>query len=283
MSEPRRPDPIPSRREKLRSVIDRARERLRAGRAPSVLDPLAPEPGGPSAAVTLALGVASVAVALAGVWAWQTWSQRSSEPIDDLIPLLVAPETVDPEPTTARAADDVADPGASVAESLEAVPEEAVGAPTPGVPVEIIVHVSGAVDLPGVVVLTSGDRVVDAVAAAGGATVEADLARVNLASVVGDGEHVHVPVIDEAMPVEVMPSSVVNRDDGEAGALAPVDINLATADELESLPGVGPAIAAAIVQTRIDRGPFLTVEELLDVPGIGETKLATLTPHVFVG
>ena len=119
--------------------------------------------------------------------------------------------------------------------------------------------------------------------AAGGATAEADLARVNLAAVVADGEHVHVPIVDQEIPVEALPSSAGSADEGDEVAAARLDINQATADELESLPGVGPAIAAAIVQTRIDRGPFLSIEELLDVPGIGETKLAVLIPHVFVG
>ena len=167
MSEPRRPDPLPSRREKLRSSFDRVVEGLRSRRVAAAHDPLAPEPRGPSPVLTLALGVVSVVVALAGFWAWQTWSQRSSEPIDDLIPLLVAPENDGPEPSAAAIPSDGdlprEDGRTNVAETLAPVGVEA-GAPTSTVPVEIIVHVSGAVDVPGVVVLRSGDRVVDAVA-----------------------------------------------------------------------------------------------------------------------
>ena len=125
----------------------------------------------------------------------------------------------------------------------------------------ITVHVSGAVVQPGVVAVADDSRVADVVIAAGGATADADLSRVNLAAQVRDGEHVVIPSLSAT----------------QAGGTPPVDrFDLNTADALgfESLQGVGPVLAARIVAYREDHGPFESVEDLLDVPGIGESKLA---------
>jgi competence protein ComEA len=130
------------------------------------------------------------------------------------------------------------------------------------------VHVSGAVASPGVVELHSGSIVADAVSAAGGALRDADLASINLAAPVRPGERI------------VVPSSQI----GASGASLPVDsgvdLNAASRSELEELPGVGPVLAKRIVAHRIERGPFLTVEDLLDVPGIGEAKLAQMRDSI---
>lgn len=131
----------------------------------------------------------------------------------------------------------------------------------------ILVHVSGAVVTPGVVSIPSDSRVADAVAAAGGVTVDAVLVAINLAAVVQDGQQVIVPT--EA-------SQSLGSSDGR------VAINVASATDLESLPGVGPVLAARIVAFRDDYGPFGAVEDLLDVPGIGESKLASLRDHIQV-
>jgi len=132
----------------------------------------------------------------------------------------------------------------------------------------IVVHVSGAVVRPGVVTVWSGARVADVVAAAGGATRRADLSALNLAAPVRDGEYVVVPdPADEAV---------------SAGGLVSggVDINSATASELEGLSGVGPVLASRIVTYRDVNGPFGAVEDLLDVPGIGEAKLAGMRDDI---
>jgi comEA protein len=126
----------------------------------------------------------------------------------------------------------------------------------------ITVHVSGAVLDAGVVVVPSDSRVMDVVIAAGGATLAADLTGINLAATVRDGERIIVPFRGEA---GVSPST-------EEG----VDLNAADASALEALPGVGPVLAARIVAHREENGPFSTVEDLLDVPGIGEAKLAAM-------
>ncbi len=131
----------------------------------------------------------------------------------------------------------------------------------------ITVHVSGAVLRPGLVVLPPGARVADAVAAAGGAAPDADLAALNLAAPVANAAQVVVPGAGAAAS-------------GSAPGL--VSLNGATAADLEALPGVGPVTAARIVAHRQQHGPFAAIEDLLDVPGIGEGKLATLRDLVTV-
>jgi competence protein ComEA len=130
-------------------------------------------------------------------------------------------------------------------------------------PDTISIHVSGAVVHPGVVDLPSGSRASSAVAAAGGARQDADLGRMNLAASVRDGEHIIVPS---------------TSDRGEIGASVDtgVDVNVAGVSELQQLAGVGPVLAGRIVSFRDDNGPFATVEDLLDVPGIGEAKLQAM-------
>jgi competence protein ComEA len=124
----------------------------------------------------------------------------------------------------------------------------------------ITVHVSGAVAWPGVVAVADDSRVADVVIAAGGATSDADLSGVNLAAQVRDGERVVVPSVSAAQPGGTF-------SDGR------FDLNTADAVGFESLPGIGPVLAARIVSYREDNGMFESVEDLLDVPGIGESKL----------
>jgi competence protein ComEA len=142
----------------------------------------------------------------------------------------------------------------------------------------IVVYVAGAVAAPGVYTLTSSARITDAVAAAGGAAADADLDVVNLAAVVKDGERIYVPKVGEAIPPVIGDPGVV-ADTTPAG---PVNINFATADQLDVLPGVGPTTAAAIIAHREQHGPFQTVEQLGDVRGIGPAKLDALRGLVSV-
>jgi competence protein ComEA len=133
---------------------------------------------------------------------------------------------------------------------------------------DITVHVSGSVRLPGLVAVRSDARVADVVLSAGGATRDADLGRVNLAATLRDGEHVVIP-------------SLASGGEADVGAPdTPFDINHASADQLQDLPGVGPVLAERIAQYREDHGPFSAIEDLLDVPGIGESKLAAIRDFV---
>lgn len=232
----------------------------------------------------VAIAVGSAALALGALWVWQTWSQRSAVPIDDQLPLLL-------ETSLPVAPSDGGDrQEASGAEPAVAAPREPPPTPAVGGAVEtVVVHVSGAVHAPGVVEADASARVFDAVTLAGGATERADLDRINLAAPLVDGERIHVLAIGEvAVPPVVAPDRSSSLDTGASGLEAEpggavLDINTATISQLETLPGVGPATARSIVGLREDRGPFLSVEELLDVAGIGTAKLALLRPYVVAG
>ena len=142
-------------------------------------------------------------------------------------------------------------------------------------PAVAVVHVAGAVGVPGVYRVDSGARVDDAIRLAGGPAPDADLDVVNLAAIVIDGSRIYVPHIGESIRPEVVPTGSVG---GEAATAGPtiVDVNVATVEELDELPGVGPATAAAIVTERERNGPFVSVDDLDRVPGIGPAKLDAL-------
>jgi competence protein ComEA len=152
-------------------------------------------------------------------------------------------------------------------------------------PTEVVVHVAGAVVSPGVRRLPLGSRVTDALDAAGGALPGADLPRINLAAPLVDGQQVYVPKPGEDVPVAAgggLPSGTGGAGTGGPVPGAPVDLNTATAEQLDTLPGVGPATAAAIIAHREQHGPFTSVDQLLDVRGIGEAKLEQLRDLVSV-
>ncbi|MBL3698109.1 ComEA family DNA-binding protein [Leucobacter luti] len=130
-------------------------------------------------------------------------------------------------------------------------------------------HVVGEVASPGIVELQVGARVADALAAAGGPTDAAVLAGVNLARTVVDGEQVVVP--DAAGLVAGAPAEEGGVGPAASGGL--IRLSTATAGELEQLPRIGPALAQRIIEWRSDHGPFATVDQLLDVPGIGPKTL----------
>lgn len=155
-------------------------------------------------------------------------------------------------------------------------------------PAELVVHAAGAVVTPGVYTLPPSARVDDLVRAAGGLSPDADSSRLNLAAPLVDGARVYVPRRGEAEPPPVVgpdagtpgpPGDVASTNEEPAG---PINLNAATEEELDVLPGVGPAIAAAIVAFREENGGFASVDDLLDVRGIGEAKLAELRPLVTV-
>lgn len=148
--------------------------------------------------------------------------------------------------------------------------------PLPVTDTRVAVHVAGAVHAPGLVELAEPGRVADAIAAAGGMLADADADRLNLAAPVADGQRVYVPLVGEA----AVPA--IDAGDGGSGS-GPLNLNTATGAQLEGLPGVGPATAAAIVAWRDEHGPFASVNALDDVPGIGPAKLQALFDLVTVG
>ena len=190
--------------------------------------------------------VAVVAATAVGLAAW--WTVRDQATIVPATPVTSAAEPLAPLPTASAPA---------AAEAGE----------------DLVVDVAGKVRRPGIAVLPAGSRVVDALEAAGGARSGVDLTGLNLARLVVDGEQILVGVAPAP---------------GVAGTLGtpPPDgaslVNLNTADQptLETLPGVGPVTAAAILAWRTDNGGFTSVDELLEVDGIGQTTLEDLAPLV---
>ena len=140
---------------------------------------------------------------------------------------------------------------------------------------EIKVQVSGEVMFPGVYALNPGDRVIDAIASAGGIGPNADLSGINLSQRVQDEARYHVPAIGEAAPVIPAAASAA-----EEGGL--IDLNTASAQELESLPGIGPVMAGRIIAHREANGRFGTVGDVENVPGIGPKTLDAIRQLVTV-
>jgi len=197
----------------------------------------------------LVSAVLTVVVAVALGW----WLLRPAPPpTESRLPYASAPVVASSAPPAASAVSGPAPP-ATVASA-------------------VVVHMAGAVVRPGLVELPPGARVQDGVAAAGGVAADADVAAVNLAAMLVDGQQVYVPRVGETPPlVAAVPGGTTT------GAPAgPIDVNRATAAELDGLPGVGPATAAAIVAHRDEHGPFPSIEDLESVRGIGPAKLDAL-------
>jgi competence protein ComEA len=198
------------------------------------------------AARLLAAGAAVVLVAVA---AW--WLLRAPRP-----------STESQLPYAGAASSPVAGP-----------PSTAVGEPVTSTSVaDLVVHVAGEVAMPGVYHVGATSRVVDVIAAAGGLTAAASVDSVNLAAPVRDGSRVYIPAVGEVLPA-VAGASGGNEPAATTLPPGPIDVNAASADQLDTLPGVGPSTAAAIVAYREAHGAFATVDDLGEVRGIGPAKL----------
>ena len=169
-------------------------------------------------------------------------------------------------------------PFATSGSTLDATLPAPSAAPTipTTVPVRPVVHVAGAVRAPGVYQLAPGARIREAIEAAGGATARAVEHQLNLAAPVVDGSRIHVPSRGEQVVGPLVEGPPAGPDTASGETVGPVDVNRATVDELETLPGVGPATANAIIEDRTRNGPFPTVDDLDRVPGIGPATLESL-------
>ncbi len=141
----------------------------------------------------------------------------------------------------------------------------------------VVVDIAGKVRRPGIATLPVGSRVVDALEAAGGAKRGVDLTALNLARLLVDGEQIVVGIPPPA-GVAAPAASAAGAEPSSSGPL--VNINSATQSQLEELPGVGPVTASAIIDWRTDNGAFTSVDELLEVSGIGDATLAKIAPFV---
>lgn len=205
----------------------------------------------------VAVAGAALALVVVGAIAVAAFRTTSAPPVELTLPRAGSP----------------ADPGAGAAEA----------APRGGAPEgEVMVHTAGAVMHPGLYRLAADARVADALDAAGGPAAEADLDAVNLAARVVDGERIYVPRRGEMVPGAAPAGGPGGGQAAASPGSGPLDLNTATVDQLDALPGIGPATAEAIISYRQQHGRFRSVEELVEVRGIGESKLAALRSRVRV-
>ncbi len=168
---------------------------------------------------------------------------------------------------------------------IQPPPPTSTPSPT-GTPSPIRIHVNGQVVAPAVYTLPPDSIVQTAVQAAGGFTAQANTAVVNLAQPLADGMQVYVPALGEvvaAPPVVAGPSASTTGTGSIAGPTGSlININTATLDQLDTLPGIGPSTAANIIQHRDTNGPFATIEGIMDVSGIGEGRFAQIKDLITV-
>lgn len=250
---PRRPPPTPA----LRPLPTLPSRSAPPGRHAALRQRTAGGLGPPQLAVV----AVAVAVGLA-VTCW--WLVRgSAHPVADLA-AAPARGLVSAGPAVVAVTADPVRPGAAATDTTA--------------PATVTVDVAGKVRHPGIAVLDAGSRVVDAIKAAGGPRPDVDLTGLNLARVLVDGEQVVVGVAaPSGAAAEAVPPS-----GGPSGPATLVNLNTATEAELDTLPDVGPVTAASILQWRDQHGGFTSVDELLEVDGIGEVTLDKLAPYVTV-
>jgi competence protein ComEA len=240
-----------------------------AGGIGAVLRRLAPvgwrgarvDPGRPGATALVLVAAVAAVVAAVGVW----FERPRAESVSDL-------------PAVAVSAPGVEAPAADTATQTTAAPTAAAPAPP------LVVSVSGKVRRPGLVEVPDGARVADVLQAAGGALPGTDLSALNLARRVADGEQVAVgvPAAPDAAPGPAAGAPPTAAGGATGAPAGKVDLNLATVEQLDALPGVGPVTAQRILEWRTRHGRFARVEQLREIEGIGERRFAQLRELVTV-
>lgn len=155
---------------------------------------------------------------------------------------------------------------------------------------KIVVHIMGAVKNEGIVELNEGARVSDAINSAGGLAEDADMSKINLAYVLEDGVKIRIPSINDEPTeeyittdgVEIVGSSSQTTQNGGNSKSGLININTANETELDSLPGIGPSIAAKIINYREENGDFASIEDIKNVNGIGDSKFEELKDLICV-
>lgn len=144
----------------------------------------------------------------------------------------------------------------------------------------ITIHIVGCVENEGLVVLEEGSRVADAIEKAGGATLDADLSKINLAYKLSDGQKIYIPSINEdevnEYVTEEIGNNIIIEDTKNIGGSEMVNINTANQSELETLPGIGPSTALKIIEHREQNGKFDKIEDITNVKGIGDSKYESI-------
>src|SRR5215207_3667300 len=142
----------------------------------------------------------------------------------------------------------------------------------------VIVHITGAVPRPGVYALPQGARIQDAISAAGGFRAEAEKSQINLAALLEDGEKLDIPFIEGASPILATPGPTVVAVTTEL-----ININTASTEELDTLPGIGSTTAQKIIDYREQNGPFISTEDIINVSGIGSVSYERFKDLITVG
>jgi len=152
------------------------------------------------------------------------------------------------------------------------------------IPKNIVVHITGEVNKPGVITLEEGSRIADAIEKAGGAKKDADLNKINLAYLLEDGVKIYIPNKNDTTNEEYITkqSGDNNLDKDNKGVNGKVNINTATQSELENLPGIGASIANRIIEYREQNGKFQKIEDLQNVKGIGDAKYNNIKEYITI-
>ncbi|EIV93354.1 ComEA family DNA-binding protein [Frankia sp. QA3] len=237
----------------------------------------------PAASATLVLALVALAAALLATWfAWQHRPMSVAAPAVRSSAMVAAPSAT-ADGVSARAGTDAGQAAAAGGAAGVAATAARTGAAG-----EVVVDVAGRVTRPGVVRLPAGSRVVDAIDRVGGVLAGTDTTGIGLARVLVDGEQILVDGRPGPPPAAVGPAPAADAtaaggSGGGGGAQnGPVDLNSASTDQLDGLPGVGPVLAGRIVQWRTEHGPFRSAEQLAEVTGLGDKRLADLLPLVKV-
>lgn len=151
---------------------------------------------------------------------------------------------------------------------------------------KIIVHIDGCVIKPGIVELEENSRISDAISAAGGLTENADISKINLAFIIEDGMKIYIPDINEQENIDIenntQQTEIIVQGNIQTNNNTKVNINTASQAELETLPGIGSATALKIVEYRKENGKFSSIEDIINIKGIGNAKFEKIKEYICV-
>ena len=163
--------------------------------------------------------------------------------------------------------------------------ENEVQEETPTVTTTIKVHKAGSVVTEGIVELEEGARIADAIQSAGGTTADANMQNINLAYKLQDGQKIYIPNVNEDETAIIENGGIVENTEvsgGTANSSGKININTATQTELELITGIGPSTATKIIEYRTENGKFQTIEDIKNVPGIGDSKYESMKEQITV-